>query len=82
MSAPFLSLQNLQVTFDIRRPGSWPWTPPRKLHAVNGVSLDLAAGECLGIVGESGSGRASSHNVLAKKHESRNLIRSLSPSAD
>ena len=58
MSAPFLSLQNLQVTFDIRRPGSWPWTPPRKLHAVNGVSLDLAAGECLGIVGESGSGKS------------------------
>ena len=53
-----LSVKDLSVTFDVRKPGSWPWTPALKLHAVNGISFDLAAGECLGVVGESGSGKS------------------------
>jgi oligopeptide transport system ATP-binding protein len=53
-----LSVQDLNVTFDIRKQGAWPWTPPQKLRAVNGISFDLAPGQCLGVVGESGSGKS------------------------
>ncbi len=58
MTKPILSVRDLSVTFDVRSPSAWPWTPARKLHAVSKVSFDLLPGECLGIVGESGSGKS------------------------
>ena len=46
---PLLSLDDLRVEFRLGR---------RTLKAVNGVSLDIAPGECLGLIGESGSGKS------------------------
>ena len=56
--SPLLSVRDLSVTFPISRASDMPWTAPRQLRAVNGVSFDLEAGQTLGVVGESGCGKS------------------------
>ena len=43
---------------EFRRPRHLPFAAPRVLHAVSGVSCRLQAGECLGLVGETGCGKS------------------------
>lgn len=54
---PILSVDNL--TFDYVG-GS------RKVKAVGGISFDLSKGECLGLIGESGSGKSASALALTR----------------
>jgi peptide/nickel transport system ATP-binding protein len=49
MTEPVLSVRNLQVEFKTRR---------HTLRAIDGVSFDIAKGEVLGVVGESGAGKS------------------------
>ncbi|MQA33762.1 ATP-binding cassette domain-containing protein [Modestobacter roseus] len=51
MTAPLLDVQDLRVAFPGRGFRSKP------IEVLHGVSLDIAAGETLGVVGESGSGK-------------------------
>ncbi|HLM92588.1 MAG TPA: ABC transporter ATP-binding protein [Gaiellaceae bacterium] len=46
---PLLTVEDLRVQF---------WTSRGTVHAVNGISVDVAPGDTLGIVGESGCGKS------------------------
>lgn len=50
-----LEVQDLKVHFPLKK--KLPWSPQLKVHAVDGISFEIAAGKSLGIVGESGSGK-------------------------
>lgn len=57
-----LKLENLSKTFEI---GKRMFRPPRaQVHAVRPVTLDVAQGETLGIVGESGCGKSTLARML------------------
>ena len=58
---PIIFLDNIYVTFKTRT-GSL--IHPNKVKAVQGVTIKLMPGECIGIVGESGCGKSTTANVL------------------
>ena len=61
---PLLDVRGLSKTFPVRR-GVMRRVVAR-VHAVDGVDLQIAAGETLGLVGESGSGKSTTGRLILR----------------
>ncbi|MFE7550584.1 ABC transporter ATP-binding protein [Streptomyces gardneri] len=59
-STPLLSVRDLTMTFPGRRSRSAP------VRAVDGIGFDVAAGETLGLVGESGCGKSTTGRMIVR----------------
>jgi len=62
--APLLEVRDLEMRFPISR-GMFR-APVDFVHAVDGISFDIARGESLGLVGESGCGKSTTGRMLLK----------------
>ena len=67
MSAPLLEVRDLHKHFEVGQPGILGGQP-QVLRAVDGVSFDLARGETLGLVGESGCGKSTCARTIVGLH--------------
>jgi len=61
--APVVAVRDLEVRFDLR--GGFFGRVDRRVHAVEGISFSIAAGETLALVGESGCGKSTTAKAIA-----------------
>jgi oligopeptide/dipeptide ABC transporter ATP-binding protein len=64
MTEPLLRVSNLEKKFPIQR-GIFKRTVGH-IHAVDGISFEIAAGETLGLVGESGCGKSTTARLILR----------------
>ncbi|WP_034492835.1 dipeptide ABC transporter ATP-binding protein [Afifella pfennigii] len=62
VSAPLLELKGVSKLYHLRRTG--PGAGSRTIRAMDEVSLKVERGECLGLVGQSGSGKTTTAKVI------------------
>ncbi|HET9018098.1 MAG TPA: ATP-binding cassette domain-containing protein, partial [Acetobacteraceae bacterium] len=64
MTAPLLEVRGLAKHFTVRR--GFPRAVTTTVRAVDGIDLDVAPGEALGIVGESGCGKSTAARAMLR----------------
>ncbi|MDE0812945.1 MAG: ABC transporter ATP-binding protein [Alphaproteobacteria bacterium] len=64
--APLLKVDNLSKAFKIRKSKLFSGGPSESVKAVDSVSFEIARGECLGLVGESGCGKTTLSKMLMR----------------
>jgi peptide/nickel transport system ATP-binding protein len=65
-TGPLLECTDIRKSFGLRSGGLFRAGAGLRVYAVDGVSLKIAHGECLGLVGESGCGKTSLSKVLLR----------------
>jgi peptide/nickel transport system ATP-binding protein len=66
VTAPLLECTDLRKSYGLRRSGIFGSNVAGRVVAVDGVSLMIARGECLGLVGESGCGKTTLSKMLLR----------------
>ncbi len=68
MNTPLVSIENVTKSFPVQSGGLWSRSTD-SVHAVDGVSLEIEAGQTMGLVGETGCGKSTLARCIARLYD-------------